>query len=135
MHHLPRPLRLVPYFYGRDDIRALRHHVISCRGNALEAPCRGAAVLFMEYGHHLRVVAQDYVGDVEVSTVFLSINHGFGDGPPVLWESMVFSGPDDGMCQRYTSEGAAKEGHLDMLEGQNARAAEGLTEGADRPEA
>jgi hypothetical protein len=27
-----------------------------------------------------------------VSTVFLGLNHGFGGGPPLLWETMVFGG-------------------------------------------
>lgn len=33
--------------------------------------------------------------EMRVSTVFLGIDHSFGDGPPVLWETMIFGGPLD----------------------------------------
>ena len=42
-----------------------------------------------------RIVAQDQIGDAKVSTVFLGIDHGWGDGAPVLFETMVFGGPHD----------------------------------------
>lgn len=72
------------------------------------------------------MVKKDWVGDVEVSTVFLTIDHQSGNGPPILWESMVFGGPSDGDCRRYLSEIEAKDGHRDMLVQQKALAAEGL---------
>lgn len=38
-----------------------------------------------------RRVARTPVGDVEVSTVFLGVDHSYDDdGPPILWETMVF---------------------------------------------
>ncbi len=62
-----------------------------------------------------RVVARDEVEPgVTASTVFLGLDHSFGVGPPVLWESMVF-GPDDhpwsDYQDRYTSREAAEAGH------------------------
>lgn len=51
---------------------------------------------------------------VRVSTVFLGLDHQWGDGPPVLWESMVFGGPHDGEMCRYTSRAAALAGHREM---------------------
>jgi hypothetical protein len=49
---------------------------------------------------------------VDVSTVFLGIDHGFVDGkPPVLWETMIFGGPHDGWQDRYTSVEEARKGH------------------------
>lgn len=38
-------------------------------------------------GRHL---AEDTIGPYWVSTVFLALDHGFGEGPPVLWETIVF---------------------------------------------
>jgi hypothetical protein len=59
-----------------------------------------------------RIVAQDTFGDVQVSTVFLGIDHNFrADGPPVLWESMIFGGPLDQEQRRYTSRADAEAGH------------------------
>jgi hypothetical protein len=38
-----------------------------------------------------RTVSQEYVGDWWVSTVFLGLDHEWRDGPPVLFETMVFA--------------------------------------------
>ena len=43
-----------------------------------------------------RHIAEDVVGDVRVSTVFLGIEHSWGQGFPVLWETMIFGGEHDG---------------------------------------
>lgn len=52
------------------------------------------------------------LSEVSVSTVFMGMDHRFGgDGPPILWETMIFGGPHDGYQQRYSSVTAAIEGH------------------------
>lgn len=49
---------------------------------------------------------------VEVSTVFLGIDHGFGmSGPPVLFETMVFGGKLDESQWRYSTWDEAAAGH------------------------
>lgn len=52
-------------------------------------------------------------GEVRVSTVFLhGLNSSFTkDGPPILWETMVFGGDMDGYQERYTSHEDAVAGH------------------------
>ena len=62
-----------------------------------------------------RHVGNDHVGDVHVSTVFLGLDHSFGSGPPVLWETMIFGGEHDQYQERYTSKEAALEGHKKAL--------------------
>jgi len=65
-----------------------------------------------------RVIKQDYAEEsdrVGVSTVFLGLDHAFGGGPPVLWESMVFGTSLDGTTARYTSRADALRGHDAML--------------------
>ena len=52
---------------------------------------------------------------VEVSTVFLGLNHQFGDGPPLIFETMVFGGDLDGEQERYSTEAEAIEGHKAMI--------------------
>jgi hypothetical protein len=37
-----------------------------------------------------RVVKQEDIGPYYVSTVFLGLDHNFGKGPPLLFESMIF---------------------------------------------
>jgi hypothetical protein len=59
-----------------------------------------------------RVVGKKEVGPVMVSTVFLGIDHNFGgEGDPVLFETMVFGGKDDMLCQRYCTWEEAEAGH------------------------
>lgn len=55
---------------------------------------------------------------VEVSTVFLGVDHRFGDGKgePILWETMIFGGPHDGFTGRYSSRADAVDGHARAVE-------------------
>lgn len=63
-----------------------------------------------------RGVAKDQVGDASISTVFLAIDHSFGrTEPPVLFETMVFGGKQDGDMRRYTSYEDAERGHKETL--------------------
>jgi len=53
-----------------------------------------------------RIVAKDRIGrgNVEVSTVFLGINHSFfGNAPPLWFETMIFGGHLDGYQERCTT--------------------------------
>ena len=64
-----------------------------------------------------RCIAKTKSGDATISTVFLGLDHRFGEsGPPVLWETMVFGGSLDGEQDSYTSLVAAQKGHEDMVE-------------------
>ncbi len=63
-----------------------------------------------------RVVRQDSVRlpsgvTVTVSTVFLGLDHSFGHGDPILWETMIFGGDHDGYQQRYSTYKDAFAGH------------------------
>lgn len=42
-----------------------------------------------------RHVANIKIGDAQISTVFLGVDHNFREGVPVLWETMVFGGKLD----------------------------------------
>jgi len=85
-----------------------------------------------------RRLARDVVGPYIVSTVFLGLDHQWGGGPPVLWETMVFDervrpSPDfadhfpelaasmphsmlDLEMNRYSSKADALRGHADMCD-------------------
>lgn len=58
-----------------------------------------------------RRVAQTVVQDATVSTVFLGLNHQFGHGPPLLFETMIFGGKHDDFCDRYSTLEEARRGH------------------------
>ena len=64
-----------------------------------------------------RRVARDTIGDVSVSTVFLVIDHNFsGDGPPHLFETMVFGGALDEECERCATWAEAEAQHKAMVQ-------------------
>ncbi len=51
-------------------------------------------------------------GEVMVSTVWLGLDHQFGlDGPPLIFETMVFGGISDGELWRYHTNPEAVDGH------------------------
>ena len=64
--------------------------------------------------------------NVRVSTVFLGINHQWGTGPPLLFESMIFGGDLDEEQERYLTWDEAIEGHANMV--RRAKIAGGLTD-------
>jgi hypothetical protein len=53
---------------------------------------------------------------VEVSTVFLGMDHNFWDeGPPLLFETMVFGGPLDSRLTRCSTWEEAEDQHRVMM--------------------
>ncbi len=58
-----------------------------------------------------RVVEKTKIGDVDISTVFLGLNHRYGEGEPLLFETMIFGGEDDGYQDRYSTWDDAVKGH------------------------
>jgi len=63
-----------------------------------------------------RHVADEYVGEVRVSTVFLGVDHVYDSGPPLLFETMVFGGSLDGEQERCTNWEQAEIMHKNMVE-------------------
>lgn len=59
-----------------------------------------------------RRVALTEIGSVQISTVFLGLNHAWDDGPPMLFETMVFGGPlsdEQDRCSTYDEAEAMHE--------------------------
>jgi len=56
-------------------------------------------------------VAHTTIGQVLISTVFLGLDHQWGDGPPLLFETMVFGGAYHHECERYSTWDEAEAGH------------------------
>ena len=94
--------------------------------------------VFMEQQN--RQVAHEHVGPYLISTVFLGVDHAFGGGPPILFETMTFSEhapqisfdggtiktsvqspllndayPDLGICRRYATWEQAEAGHREVV--------------------
>lgn len=58
-----------------------------------------------------KIIGKDQFGCVSVSTVFLGMDHSFGDGSPVLFETMIFGGEHDQYQERYCTWDEAEKGH------------------------
>ncbi|HEG43639.1 MAG TPA: hypothetical protein ENH94_06285 [Phycisphaerales bacterium] len=63
-----------------------------------------------------RHVAKTKIDDITISTVFLGLNHGFGKGPPLLFETMIFGGRFDEDMWRYSTWDEAEKGHQKAVE-------------------
>jgi hypothetical protein len=66
-----------------------------------------------------RTVEQtDLPNGVLVSTVWLGLDHQFGDGPPLIFETMVFGDRESGRDlaqERYSTLDEARAGHAAMV--------------------
>ena len=66
------------------------------------------------------IVDKTEVGDCEVSTVFLFLDHGYNDPMPILWETLVLGAPTghplDQECERYATWDEARAGHDAMVQ-------------------
>ena len=63
-----------------------------------------------------RSVARTKIGDSDVSTVFLGLDHAFGGHVPILFETMVFGGQLDQEQERYPTWDEAEAGHAAMVQ-------------------
>jgi len=63
-----------------------------------------------------RAVAKTTINEVEVSTVFLGVNHNWNPGPLILFETMVFGGKLDEEQERCSTWDEALLQHKEMVE-------------------
>lgn len=75
---------------------------------------------WFEGARERRVVRRTERNGIRVSTVFLGLDHRFGleQGPPILFETMVFKGEsgNDEDCERYCTWADAEDGHWRMVQ-------------------
>lgn len=92
--------------------------ILDDAGNPIEEPdVLKWAVWFETHGKEKIVQHDNLPGGILVSTVFLGINHNWGSGPPILWETMIFGGKWDKeeYQERYHTKEEALEGHTMAL--------------------
>lgn len=70
---------------------------------------------WFEKNGNKRIVSQDKIKGVLVSTVFLGVDYGFYTERPLWFETMIFGGTHDGFQKRYTTYDEAVEGHKEAL--------------------
>lgn len=64
---------------------------------------------------HNKVEFTEVTRDICISTVFLGIDHSFGDEDPVLFETMIFGGEFDQQMTRTSTLEEAKSCHADAV--------------------
>ncbi len=62
------------------------------------------------------VAATKLPNNIQVSTVFLGLDHSFGRGIPILFETMIFGGKHDQYQERYATWNEAEAGHKQAVE-------------------
>lgn len=82
--------------------------------------------LALMYGHERHLDFTEIHARRFVSTVFLGLDHGFG-GPPIVFETMVFTDGKGGDMERYSTYDEAMAGHKVMVEKVRKRYNSGLT--------
>lgn len=85
-------------------------------GEPVLEPSYQLYALWFEENKDARQIAVDEVAGARVSTCFLGLDHRWGEGAPVLFETLVFDGPLDGEQERYATREEAMEGHKKMVE-------------------
>lgn len=99
-------------------------YILDERGEPVPEPDLFTWAAWIEERREQRIVRQEWVGEWQVSTVFLGLDHRWGEGPPILWETMVFQGPHNGTTTRCAGGREQAEAmHDDMMERMQAMAA------------
>lgn len=91
------------------------HWILNDEGQPVKATLDEWAVWFETSKN--RIVRQEVVNGIKVSTVFLGIDHNFAhQGAPLLWETMVFGGKlDQEMLRCSGNREQAEAMHEEML--------------------
>lgn len=83
------------WFYDRD-------------GEPMDMFAFSERLMDMAYKHVALTAIDD---ECEVSTVWIGTDVSFGEGPPLIFETMIFGGPLDEQQWRWPNEEAALAGH------------------------
>jgi hypothetical protein len=62
-----------------------------------------------------RRIARTELPNATISTVWLGIDHGWGEGPPLIFETMWFKRDGDDEMERYATKAEALAGHERMV--------------------
>jgi hypothetical protein len=86
------------------------HYILDEHGEPKAEPDMLAWARWFQASFMARVVKQDLLSDGSVvSTVFLGLDHQFGSGPPILWETYHFSKLPDGNVLHGDRCGGSRE--------------------------
>lgn len=75
-------------------------YILDDAGEPISEPNLLVWGLWLENSRSQRIVGKTIIGKSKVSTVFLGLDYRWGDGPPILWETMIFGGKRDKNMER-----------------------------------
>jgi hypothetical protein len=103
--------------YDKELLTKKNHFILDKNKNVIPATLLECGE-FLETARQERIVKQEELNGYEISTVFLGIDHQFGIGPPLIFETMVFVKDDrqDIYCDRYSTWKEAEQGHKKAVE-------------------
>ncbi len=78
---------------------------------------RPSAEEFAEiYNPETKIIGRDEIGNFMVSTVFLGLDHNYApNGPPILFETMIFEEGEGEEHERYCTYQEAVDGHKTIV--------------------
>jgi hypothetical protein len=97
----------------------VNYYTLDANGQPVACPDLHAWGRWYEANQEAKRIDLTEVGDVEVSTVFLGLDHNHRlVGPPVLFETMTFGGDEatDQMQWRYHTRDEAQRGHAAIVD-------------------
>ncbi len=80
-----------------------RHYILGIDGRQPIACDMMTWAQWFETNDAARTVAKTKRDGVEVSTVFLGLTHSYNDGPPLIFETMIFKGDDSEWVNRCST--------------------------------
>lgn len=105
-----------PHFDG--FMKKKDKYILDENNNVITADLMTWAI-FLEEQRDRRIVKKDTIGELQVSTVFIGLDHKLSfieerddpDYKPDIFETMVFKDGSDIYCDRYATWKEAEEGH------------------------
>ena len=91
-------------------------YILDANGQPVEEADLFKWAEWLESADERHVADEQLTNGVWVSTVFLGLDHSFGAGPPLLYETMIFGGPHDQYQERYATRAEALAGHIKAVE-------------------
>jgi hypothetical protein len=89
------------------------HYILDDNRNPIPAPDLDTWAKLMQRPEARRVAVTE-IGGSRISTVFLALDHSFGVGEPLLFQTDVFGGPLDGEMVRCSTWEQAEAMHEEM---------------------
>jgi hypothetical protein len=88
----------------------MRHYILNEKREAIAVDLMTWAEWY-QGGDEQRRVGETFVNEVRISTVFLGSDHNWGEGRPLVFETMIFGGEWDEEMERYSTWEEAEKGH------------------------